>query len=349
MTAHAHSRLSLARTLKLHQLAVFEKVVEAGSIVAASRELAMTQPAVTKSIHELERHLGEPLFERGKRGVSLTTFGTTFEHHAKSMLAELRRLADDLDSWHTGASGQVVVGTLLTASTTLLPEAIARLRDTAPDVGVEVSVGTNASLFPVLASGELDIVVGFLPALGDLPAPRGYDRARLTHVKLYDEALCAVVGRHHPMLRRRSLSLRDLQALKWIIPTPDSVAYGTACAMFDAEGLALPSRAVYSVSILTNIGLLTRRPMVALMPRSAIEPFVEAGAVSLLSLGALGCFGTVGYTVRADRDHGGALQRFLTALQEASQEASRYAGGDVAARAPRRGTGKRLPRDPAPP
>jgi hypothetical protein len=91
MTPPKHSRLSLARRLRLQQLAVFEKVVEAGSILAASNELAMTQPAVSKSIQELERHLQAPLFVRGKRGMTLTDFGIDFEPHAKTMLAELRR------------------------------------------------------------------------------------------------------------------------------------------------------------------------------------------------------------------------------------------------------------------
>ena len=66
-TPPQHSRLSLARRLRLQQLAVFEKVVEAGSILAASNELAMTQPAVSKSIQELEAQLGGALFGRGQR------------------------------------------------------------------------------------------------------------------------------------------------------------------------------------------------------------------------------------------------------------------------------------------
>lgn len=67
--------MSLARTLKLHQLTVFEKVVESGTILAAAHQLSMTQSAVSKSIHELERHLGSPLFVRSSRGVTLTDFG----------------------------------------------------------------------------------------------------------------------------------------------------------------------------------------------------------------------------------------------------------------------------------
>ncbi|MCC6869304.1 MAG: LysR family transcriptional regulator [Burkholderiales bacterium] len=316
--------LSLVRSLKLHQLAVFDKVAESGSVIAASRELAMSQPAVSKSLHELERYLGEPLFVRGNRGVTLTPFGGALEYHAKAMLAELRRLGDGIDAWKTGGSGRVAVGSLLTASATLLPETIVRLHEETPDVTVEVHVGTNASLFPALGRGDLDIVIGFVPELNGL-AVRRDERVQLVHSTLYDEELCVFADRGHALARRRKLTLRELHALEWILPTPDSVAYRTACAMFAKEGLELPRRVVYSVSVLANVGLLTRRPMVALMPRSAVEPFVGLGAVGLLPLGALGAFGTVGYTLRADREARGALQRFIVALEEVTREGARRA------------------------
>ena len=319
---------SLVRSLKLQQLVVFEQVVDAGTILAASRELAMTQPAVSKSIQELERHLGELLFARGRRGVVLTEFGREFERHAKTLLADLRHLAEGVDAWRTGTAGHVVVGTLITASTTLLPDAIVHLRRSAPDVTIEVKIGSNATLFPALMRGDVDIVVGFLPTLAASPL-RGPDRRRLAHVPLYDEALCIVTGRSQSAASRRKpspRSLRDLHPMEWILPTPDSAAYGAACALFDDEGLPLPSRVVYSVSILTNIGLLTRSAMVGLMPHSAAEPFEKAGLVSILPLGAIGTVGTVGYTMRADRPANATLARLVDALHAAG-EPSRHARG----------------------
>ena len=116
-----HSSGSLARRLRLQQLMVFTKVVQAGSILAASRELAMTQPAVSKSVHELEAQLGGALFVRGKRGVVLTEFGQLFERHAKTLIGELRYLAEDLNASQSGNAGHVIVGTLITASATLMP------------------------------------------------------------------------------------------------------------------------------------------------------------------------------------------------------------------------------------
>ncbi|UUZ69712.1 LysR family transcriptional regulator [Polaromonas sp. P2-4] len=315
-----HSRLSLARRLRLQQLAVFEKVVEMGSILAASRELSMTQPAVSKSIHELEQQLDGLLFVRGKRGVVLTELGSLFERHTKTMLAELRYLADDLNDWQTGISGHVIVGTLITASATLLPEAITRLRQAVPDVVVTVRVGPNSMLFPALARGELDVVVGVLPDDTSAVLRDDAERARLTHVALYAEALRAVVGSQNALARRRKIRLADLHELEWIVPTQDSVAYPSVRALFEKEGLAMPRRLVESVSILTNLGLVSSGSMVALMPQSAAERFAQAGLLNILPLEGLSPFSDVGYTVRSDRPPSAAAQHFLTALRDAGRE-----------------------------
>ncbi|VTU45881.1 LysR family transcriptional regulator [Variovorax sp. PBL-E5] len=315
----AHSSLSLARRLRLQQLVLFERVVETGSILAASRELALTQPAVSKSIHQLEQQLNGLLFVRSKRGVVLTEFGSLFERHTKTVLAELRYMAQDLNGWQTGSSGHVVVGTLIVASATLLPEAITRLRKAVPDVVITVRVGPNSTLFPALARGELDVVVGVLPDGASTLLRDEIERTRLTHVPLYEEAMCVVVGKGNALMRRRKLRLADLHALEWIVPTQESVAYASVRSFFEKEGLAMPRRVVESVSILTNLGLLASSSVVALMPQSAAERFAQAGLLGILPLEGPGPFCEVGYTIRSDRAPSAATQRLLAVLHDAGQ------------------------------
>jgi len=317
-----HSRLSLARRLRLQQLMVFEKVVEAGSILAASEALAMTQPAVSKSIHELEQQLDGTLFVRGKRGVTLTEFGNLFERHARALLAELRYLADDLNASQSGIVGEVIVGTLISAAATLLPEAIVRLRRAAPDVRISIRVGSNPMLFPALARGELDVVVGVLPRAG-LAGLRESEQARLAHVSLFAEALNVVVGSQHALARGRTPPLSELHELEWIVPSQDSVAYPSVREFFAGAGLALPRRLIESVSIMTNLALLAKSEMVALMPQSAAERFARSGSLVILPFEGLAPFSDVGYTVRSDRRPTAATERFLAALREAGDETSR--------------------------
>lgn len=318
-----HSRLSLARRLRLQQLVIFEKVAEVGSILGASRELALSQPAVSKSIHELEQQFGEALFIRGKRGVVLTEFGVLLEQRAKSVLAELRYMAEELNDWQSGNSGHVIVGTLIVASVTLLPEAITRLRQEAPDVVVTVRVGPNSTLFAALSRGELDVVVGVLPNDAPVSKDAAAGRAPLTHVPLYAEALRVVVGSKNPLARRRKMRLADLHHLEWIVPTQESVAHASVREYFRKEGLDMPARRVESVSILTNLWLVSSGAMVALMPESVADRFAAAGMVSILPMEGLGPFSDVGYTVRSDRPPGAATHRFLAALHDVGRELQR--------------------------
>ena len=315
-----HNRLSLARRLKLHQFLIFEKVVEMGSILAASRELHMSQPAVSKSMQELESQFGEPLFLRSKRGVRLTEFGRLLERHAQSMLAEVRLLADDINSWSTGISGRVTVGTLISASGKLLPRAIVRMREIAPNVLIQVRVGSNDVLFPELSRGEVDIVVGLLPGGRSLDAA-DTGHAALTHVMLYDETLCAVVSRAHPLATVARVEPQALQDADWVIPTPESAAMRSAQGFFRSAGLETPKHIVESVSILTNLGLLMESNMVALMPRTIAEQFVRLGVLSILPLNIHHEFGQVGYSFSRDRAPTAATQRLIAALQEVIEPA----------------------------
>jgi DNA-binding transcriptional LysR family regulator len=87
-------------------------------------------------------------------------------------------------------------------------------------------------------------------------------------------------------------------------------------AFFAQAGLSLPARIVESVSILTNLGLLTDSQTVALMPQSAAERFARAGWLAILPVSGLGSFGAVGYTLSADREPTATTRRFLVALRE---------------------------------
>lgn len=304
----AHTKFSLARRLKLQQIALFDKIVDVGSLLAASRELHMTQPALSKSIQELESHFGRPLLVRTRRGVVPTEFGRMLHGHCQALLSELRLLADDLNAWNTGVSGQVIVGSLISASAQLLPQAVTRLRETAPDVVVEVRVGINETMFEALARGELDVVVGLLPASAGNPL--------LEHVPLYDENLSAVVGRQHPLAGRPRVDPSQLARADWILPTPESEAMQPTQQFFDALGIDRPARVVESVSILTNVGMLAQSQMVALMPSSVARQFARLGLLSVLPLEPPVLFGRIGYTLCRGRTPTPATERMIRALHD---------------------------------
>lgn len=302
---------SLARRLRLQSMYVFFEVTKRKSILAASKELHMSQPAVTKAIQDLEKHLEQPLFIRTSQGVSLTEFGMMFEKHVKVFMTDLRHLNDDLTSWGTGVSGRVVLGTMLTASADFLPRAIMRLKDFAPNVTVEIKVGVNEKLYPDLSQGELDLVVGLLPATSTYP--------ELEHCFLYNETLCAVVGRQNELASVLSNDWSSQDSLHWIIP-PTATAAGLAARhFFELLNIRPPTQVIESVSIMTNIGILMESDFIALMPYSVARRFVQLGLLIILPVADEITLGQIGYTFTKNRNLSPATQRFIDALRYVCQ------------------------------
>ena len=309
------SQIGLSRNLKLSQLLVFDRVMGTGSIRRAATDMGLTQPAVTKVIQELESSFEGALFARYNRGVIPTDLGRVVGRRVKSLLAEFRHMSEELDSFRFGTAGHVVVGTLISAAAHLLPMAITRLKSRAPDLLVTVREGPTAQLFPLLATGELDIVVGRLPEV-ELPIS---DAFSLTHHTLFEDSLAVVVGSGQEAARAPIASLRDLANAPWILPTMESPLRYAVERMFRQAGLALPTDIIESLSVLTNLGMLLEAPRVTVMPRVAATRFMRAGLLRILDIPESGSFGTVGYSVRSSKEPSPACESFVECLREVAQ------------------------------
>jgi DNA-binding transcriptional LysR family regulator len=311
MQQHRLSQIGLSRSLKLSQLLIFERVLETGSILHAANEMRLSQPAVTKVIQELEASFQGALFARSNRGVAPTDLGLVVGRRVKSLLAEFRHMSEEIDQFRFGGAGHIVVGTLISASAHLLPAAITKLKQRSPDVLITVKEGPTAQMFPLLATGELDIVVGRLPEV-ELPLS---DAFPLTHHALFEDSLSVVVGSEHEIARAPNTSLRDLAAMPWILPTTESPLRVAVEKMFRAAGLPLPSDLVESLSVLTNLGLLLDAPRVGVMPHVAAVQFVRSGLLRILDIRETGSFGTVGYSVRSKKVLSPACEAFIECLR----------------------------------
>lgn len=295
--------------IKLKQLRLLVAVSEQGSILRAAATLNVAQPAATKMVRNLEQVLGVSLFTRSSRGVEPTLFGEVVIRHAKLVLAQLRHASDELSSLTQGASGRVVVGTLLAATPHLLPRAIAAVKRERPGISISVVEGTNDKLRPMLRAGDLDLVIGRLPEYRE--------RAGLTHEILYEEPVSIVVRRGHPLAERSAVKLADLQSQEWILPPPETSLRRQLEQGFRAVGLELPALSIESVSILANFALLRETDMVAALPFDVAGS--QADLVRLPIDVDIG-YGAVGITRRRDAELTPAPQYFLSMIRRIAQE-----------------------------
>ena len=175
--------------------------------VAAS--INVSQPAISKTLGELERGLGLRLFERTARGVVPTAYGQCLIRHARTLLSELAQTRDELQGLASGGAGNIRVGVLATAALELLPRALAAFKAKQPGVFVLVREGIMETLLPELWLGNLDLIVGRLPQGG---------AQGLGEKTLMEEGVSVVTGRHHPLVKRKRLRWSDLKPYPWVLP-----------------------------------------------------------------------------------------------------------------------------------
>lgn len=293
--------------LKLRPLVIFDTVLQTRSVVQAAMLLNISQPAVTKAIKELENQLDTELFKRTNKGMHPTKLGEILGERIKILLAEMRYLADDINNFQQAELGHVVVGTLLSGSAHLVPEAINALKQQAPSVRITVKNGTSEVLYPALQRGEIDLVVGRLPE----KSSRFYRAGDFEHITLYQEQLCWVVGAHHPLLDRSLIALEDLLSYPLILPLKSTAMRAMIISYFNEHGLAEPTNLIESVSILTNINILTNSLAICCMSDVVAQQLEQFGLVKQLAAEQMGDSVAVGYSYRKAHYLSPAVKRFL--------------------------------------
>ena len=124
--------------VKLTHLRDVLAVAEHGSIRAAGRQLGATQPAITRSIREIEHELGVSLFERHSKGVQLTDLGRVFVRRAEAVQQEIRRAREEIEQIKGGTTGEVTIALSTASIMSLMPRAMQEFRRRYPDAVIKI-------------------------------------------------------------------------------------------------------------------------------------------------------------------------------------------------------------------
>ncbi|HYP82254.1 LysR family transcriptional regulator [Variovorax sp.] len=296
--------------LKTRQLLLLVALAEEGNIHRASQVLNMTQPAASKLLKDLEDVLEVPLFERLPRGMRPTWYGETMIRHARVALASLNQAHDELAGLKAGRFGQVAVGCVTAPGLTLLPAAVAQVKQQHPSLQVSVEIETSPVLMERLVQGKLDVLVARLFA--------EHDKAQLRYEALVEEPISAIVRPGHPLLGLSGLTLRDMLATGWIVPPAGSVLRHRFDLMFQEEGLAPPINLIETSALLFITRMLQSSDMVAIVATDVARYYAAHGIVSLLPV-TMDChMDAFGLITRTDRLLSPAAQVMVRALKAVS-------------------------------
>jgi LysR family pca operon transcriptional activator len=295
-------RRHLDRRLKLQWLRVIDAVEAQGSLLRASATLGLGQPALTRALQEAEQVIGASLFTRHARGVRPTEAGRIVTRLARRVLAELHRADEALDHLH---SAQVAIGVLPVAAVGVLPGALIRLKQARPEIQLRLQQGRMEELLPLLAAGEIDLVVGRLypPA-----TPDGFLREAL-----WEEPISFLARADHPLFAR-PVTRAALAGCELVLPTVSQRVGQEIDERLAALGLATQAP-LRSSSYGFIREMLLASDMVSVMPRLMMVGDLLRGALGVLPLEEEAPPRPAGLILPGDRPLPEAGQAFVAALR----------------------------------
>jgi LysR family pca operon transcriptional activator len=296
--------MSLDPRLRLRHLTGFMEIARAGSLVAAADRMAVTQPAVSKTLRELEDILGKQLFDRSGRRLKLNAQGQLFQRLVGNALGELER-ADRVVRGNTSATTRLSVGALPTAATRLLPQAALVLRQDYPLCSLRASTGPNWLLLSQLRETELDLVVG---RMADADQMRG-----LTFEQLFQEDIVAVIRPGHP--QQGELTLNDLLHFPLILPPKGAVIGPVVSNYLFSVGAAGVSAFLNTVSLAIGREVVQQSDAVWFISRGVVAHEVDQGTLRIARMNQPMIVGPVGISLRENMTESAELQALIVALR----------------------------------
>ena len=302
----------LRSNLKLRHLQMLVALDQFRHLGRAAEFLSVTQPAVSKTLVEIERMFGLALFERSTRGTVPTLSGDSVVRFARSVLADYDRTRDEIAAVASGAAGRTSVGAMVVATPVLLARAVEMLKSQSAQTTVLVEEGDLTRLLPKLRLGELDLFVGRLEP--------GYAAPDLLTEPLLEEPMAVVLKPGHRLLSKRKPTWKDLAALPCVMPPPWASLRVKLDQMFFREGLHPPADIVESASFLSQLSFLQQRDAAAFMSRAVAQHFQQQGVLKVLALKVPIELPPVGLITLRGRRPAPSTERLIDCLRRVARE-----------------------------
>ncbi|TRZ67851.1 MAG: LysR family transcriptional regulator [Rhodocyclaceae bacterium] len=262
--------------LKFRHLQLLVAIDDLRHVGRVAAYLNVTQPAVSKTLLQLEQRLNVALFERTRRGMEPTVHGECLIRHAREIIACLVDARDELLDISEGRITRVVIGVLPTTAIELVPRFIARLEAESSDVAAGVIEGTMSTLLPTLRAGDIDLVVGLL-------SEQSLEPEFATEL-LYEDPIVVAVRPEHPLATVQNLKWPSLSGYPLVLPPTSALTRNAIDTYIADHGVLTPRRRLDSVSTLTNIGVLRFTDSVGFISRGLAQHYAAQGFLRVLPL-----------------------------------------------------------------
>ncbi|MDW5442442.1 pca operon transcription factor PcaQ [Polaromonas sp. SM01] len=302
--------------IKFRHLQCFLAVAQHGSLQKAAGALSITQPAVSKTLKELESLLAVRLFERGRRGAVLTREGEAFTRHAGASVSALREAVASVAQVSSEAGAVVTIGVLPTVAPSLMPEVLLLMdsqqaKEPAwPRSKLRIHTASNPQLLNQLRQRELDMVIGRFAEPSHMLG--------LSFEHLYAEPLVLAVRPGHPLLAPAAAGqdpLLQLARFTVILPMQGTAIRHSADTFLLQRGLGRLAHTLETLSVSLARHYAAASDAVCLFPRGALAAELASGALVRLPVNTAGTEERVGLTLRADMAATPAQQQLINTIR----------------------------------
>lgn len=231
--------------MNIQHLSAFLAVCTTGSVMAAARQLHLTQPAVSKRLQLLEQQLGVVLFDRHQRQLHLTTAGHALKPQAETILQAVANAERTLSNLEHNMQGNLAFAASHHMGLYFLPSLLSRFIASYPQVQLEPQFMASEWVYEAVQNRTFELGFG---TLFNQP-PRG-----IQQLTLGVDRLVYVAAPQHPLAQRQRLTLNELVSTQAVLPMAESATFGLIEQQFKQRQLKLPS--VLPVNYLETIRMM---------------------------------------------------------------------------------------------
>jgi DNA-binding transcriptional LysR family regulator len=285
--------------MEMRQLRYFLFVAEHRNFTRAAEAAHVSQPSLSIQIAALEQELGMPLFDRLGRRVALTEAGEILREHAHRAVRELEQGTQSIQELKGAERGRLIVGTLSTVNSYLIPPLVCRFRQRFPKVHLQIQAQPSSEIVADLLENRLDLGICLLPVSSE----------RLVTIRLLDETLTLVASSSFQPPRSR-VRMRELAQLPLVLMPADYCLR----KMVEAECAEAGIRPQVSVEMTSPEGILEavrQGAGLTILPELYVRHRLRSSRLRLIALYDPVPRHPVGLAYLANRNLGAAAQEFI--------------------------------------
>ncbi len=296
-----------SQRIRLRHLHTFVAVAQQGTLGRAAETLNLSQPALSKTLNELEQLTGTRLFERGRLGAQLTVPGEQFLTHAVKVLDALNTAGQALNRKEDASADVVRVGALPTAALGILPAAIGRFHQQQKSTSLQVATMNNTVLLAGLKSGEIDLGIG---RMSDPELMGG-----LNYELLFLESLKLVVRPGHPLLQE-TITLSRVMEWPVVVSPKGTVPRQNAEALLQSQGCKMPAGCIETLSASLSRQLTVDYDYVWFVPSGAVKEDLRQATLVSLPVPTQSAGEPIGILTRVDIPLSTGAQMLIAAIRK---------------------------------